>query len=58
MSDPKSVYERDRIFWLSIVRNMPAMVFVKEASELRFELFNPAGESLLGVSQAELGESC
>src|SRR5262245_38928786 len=54
MSDTKSVYERDRIFWLSIVRNIPAMVFVKEASELRFELFNPAGEAMLGVSQADL----
>ncbi len=54
MSDTKSVHERDRIFWLSIVRNIPAMVFVKEATELRFELFNPAGESLLGMSQADL----
>ncbi|HVJ20248.1 MAG TPA: PAS domain-containing protein [Polyangiaceae bacterium] len=54
MSDTESVYERDRVFWLSIVRNIPAMVFVKEASELRFELFNPAGEALLGVSQADL----
>ena|SRR5688572_11937616 len=54
MSDTKSVYERDRIFWLSIVRNIPAMVFVKEASDLRFELFNPAGEALLGVLQADL----
>ncbi len=54
MTDTKSVYERDRIFWLEIVRNIPAMVFVKEASELRFELFNPAGEALLGVAQADL----
>jgi PAS domain S-box-containing protein len=54
MSDTDSVYDRDRLFWLSIVRNIPAMVFVKEASELRFELFNPVGEALLGVSQADL----
>jgi PAS domain S-box-containing protein len=54
MSDTKSAEERDRLFWLSIVRNIPAMVFVKEASELRFELFNPAGEALLGVSQSDL----
>ncbi len=46
--------ERDRLFLLSIVRNIPAMIFVKEARELRFELFNQAGEELLGMKQADL----
>lgn len=32
----------------SIVENIPAMVFVKRADDLRFELFNKAGELLLG----------
>src|SRR4051794_38072277 len=38
----------------AIVENIPAMVFVKDARELRFELFNRAGEDLLGISRAEL----
>ncbi|HEX5660397.1 MAG TPA: ATP-binding protein, partial [Polyangiales bacterium] len=32
----------------------PAMVFVKRASDLRFERFNRAGEQLLGVSRESL----
>ena len=38
----------------SIVENMPAMVFMKRASDLRFELFNRAGEKLLGHSRTDL----
>ena len=38
----------------SIVENMPAMIFVKRASDLRFELFNRAGETLLGLSRKDL----
>jgi PAS domain S-box-containing protein len=38
----------------SIVENLPDMVFVKDARELRFERFNRAGEDLLGVSRKEL----
>jgi PAS domain S-box-containing protein len=38
----------------SIVENLPDMVFVKEARELRFERFNRAGEDLLGVSRKDL----
>jgi diguanylate cyclase (GGDEF)-like protein/PAS domain S-box-containing protein len=41
-------------FLSAIVDNMPAMVFVKDAQELRFELFNRAGEDLLGLSRADL----
>lgn len=54
MAESRRDEERDRLFLLSIVRNIPAMIFLKEASELRFELFNPAGEALLGVSQTDL----
>jgi PAS domain S-box-containing protein len=38
----------------SIVENIPNMVFVKEANELRFERFNRAGEELLGVKRSDL----
>jgi PAS domain S-box-containing protein len=38
----------------SIVENLPNMIFVKEAGELRFARINRAGESLLGLDRAEL----
>ena len=38
----------------SIVENIPNMVFLKRAPDLRFVLFNRAGERLLGVDRAEL----
>jgi RNA polymerase sigma factor (sigma-70 family) len=41
-------------FLASIIERVPAMVFVKNADTLRFELFNNAGEELLGISRAAL----
>jgi len=42
----------------SIVNNMPAMVFLKRADDLRFELVNRAGEEFLGYSaDALLGKN-
>lgn len=38
----------------SVVENIPAMVFVKKAEDLRFEMFNKAGELLLGYSRNDL----
>ena len=38
----------------SIVENIPNMIFVKDAAELRFVRFNRAGEELLGFSRQEL----
>lgn len=38
----------------SIVENIPVMVFLKDAKELRFELFNRAGEQLLGYRREDL----
>nr|MCU0687063.1 PAS domain-containing protein [Polyangiaceae bacterium] len=38
----------------SIVEHIPAMVFLKEAAELRFVLFNRAGEELLGFDRDHL----
>jgi PAS domain S-box-containing protein len=38
----------------SIVENIPNMIFLKRASDLRFALFNRAGEELLGFRRADL----
>lgn len=38
----------------SVIENIPNMVFVKEAKDLRFVRFNKAGEDLLGVSKEEI----
>ncbi|MGK2952045.1 MAG: PAS domain S-box protein [Thiobacillus sp.] len=38
----------------SVIQQIPAMVFLKRASDLRFELLNRAGEQLLGLEQAVL----
>jgi PAS domain S-box-containing protein len=38
----------------SIIDNIPNMIFLKRASDLRFELFNCAGEELLGHARADL----
>jgi PAS domain S-box-containing protein len=45
---------KHRWFLESIVEEVPLMIFVKEASELRFERFNRAGEALLGIEREEL----
>ena len=41
-------------FLSSIIENIPDMIFVKEAKELRFVMFNRAGEELLGYWREEL----
>jgi len=41
-------------FLESIVENLPLMVFVKKAADLRFVKFNRAGEELVGHSRGEL----
>jgi PAS domain S-box-containing protein len=41
-------------FLKNIVDNIPAMVFVKDAIELRYVAFNKAGEELLGYSREEM----
>ena len=41
--------EETRRFFDSIIENIPNMVFVKDAKDLRFVLFNRAGEELLGL---------
>lgn len=41
-------------FLTSVVDNIPHMIFVKEAQQLRFVRFNKAGEDLLGFSSMDL----
>jgi two-component system sensor histidine kinase/response regulator len=38
----------------SIVENIPNMIFLKRADDLRFVLFNKAGEELLGFNRTDL----
>jgi hypothetical protein len=45
---------RSQRFLDSVIEHIPAMVFVKDAAELRFVLVNRAGEELLGYPGAEL----
>ena len=46
--------KNSHIFLTSIVENIPHMIFVKDAKELRFVRFNKAGEELLGYSREDL----
>ncbi len=43
-----------QLFLNSIVENIPLMIFVKDARDLRFVRFNRAGEELLGFTREEL----
>jgi two-component system cell cycle sensor histidine kinase/response regulator CckA len=38
----------------SIIEHLPAMIFVKDAEDLRFARFNRAGEQLLGLARDQL----
>jgi PAS domain S-box-containing protein len=38
----------------AVVENVPLMVFLKEATDLRFVIFNKAGEELLGYDRRDL----
>lgn len=44
----------NEIFLDSIIENLPSMIFVKDAKELRFLLLNKAGQQLLGYAQEQL----
>src|SRR5204862_5453235 len=45
---------RTSYFLDTILENIPHMIFVKDAKELRFVRFNKAGEDLLGYSKKEM----
>jgi PAS domain S-box-containing protein len=42
----------------SVIENIPDMIFVKRARDLRFVRFNRAGEALLGLARDELVGKC
>ncbi|MCK6550865.1 PAS domain-containing protein [Myxococcota bacterium] len=46
--------DETRRFFASIVENIPDMIFIKEARELRFVSVNRAGEALIGRTREEL----
>lgn len=46
--------QKQRLFFNSILENLPNMVFVKEAGALSFEFINKAGEELLGLKRGQL----
>lgn len=45
---------RTQDFITSVLENVPNMIFVKDAKDLRFVMFNKAGEELIGVPRKEL----
>ena len=46
--------EESRSFLNSIIDNIPTMLFVKEAENLRFVQWNKAGEEVMGLEQKDL----
>jgi PAS domain S-box-containing protein len=56
ISDRKRMEEalQSQGFISSILENLPNMVFVKDAKELKFVMFNKAGEDLLGIPRQDL----
>ncbi len=46
--------QKQRFFFNSILENLPKMVFVKEAENLKFEFMNKTGEELLGLKREQL----
>jgi PAS domain S-box-containing protein len=50
--------KQESAFYDIVIDNIPAMVFVKHASDLSFALINRAGEELLGIDRSEyIGKS-
>ncbi|MDZ4846639.1 MAG: PAS domain S-box protein [Chitinophagales bacterium] len=45
---------RSEAFLNSVVENIPSMIFVKDAHDLKFVRFNKAGEELLGFKRGEM----
>ncbi len=52
--DPDKELSVANHFLDSVIENIPNMIFVKDAKDLRFVRFNVAGEQLLGFSKQEL----
>ncbi len=49
-----SEISNSRDFLDTVLENIPNMIFVKDAKDLRFVMFNTAGEKLLGYSRKDL----
>jgi PAS domain S-box-containing protein len=50
--------KQETAFYDIVINNIPAMVFVKDAADLRFVIINRAGEELLGINRSEfIGKS-
>ena len=54
MTDPVEKSKSVGDFLISILENIPDMVFLKDAQDLRFVFMNRAGEELLGISRRDL----
>ena len=54
LEEAKKELEETKMFLDSIIENIPNMVFVKDAKELRFVRFNKAGEELIGITRQEM----
>ena len=54
ISSPRALIGGSSEFLDSVIENIPHMVFVKDAKELRFVRFNRAGEELLGYSKKHM----
>lgn len=54
LRESEAEIKRVQRFLTSIIENIPNMIFVKDAKDLRFISINKAGEELLGYSRAEL----
>lgn len=46
--------QESKNFIASVIENIPLMIFLKESTDMRFVLFNRAGEELLGYDRKEL----
>lgn len=49
----KKLFENSKLLE-AIIENIPNMIFLKEAADLRFKLFNRAGEQLLGQERRDI----
>ncbi len=50
----ENVLKENEAFIANILENIPSMIFVKDAEELRFIRINKAGEKLTGISREEI----
>jgi PAS domain S-box-containing protein len=50
----EEILKKENVFHSLMMENIPVMVCVKDAAELRFVLINRAGEELMGIDRSEL----